>query len=106
MEARKTFTSAARNFSSSSLRHRLTSLHLPTPPIPPVPKPNIAYAFPWEAHREAISLTADAPLLPQIRSRENTSQAETTDPRSRTMVDDDRMVHVCVAHADVRAVPE
>ncbi|EPT01116.1 hypothetical protein FOMPIDRAFT_97313 [Fomitopsis schrenkii] len=43
MEARKTFTSAARNFSSSSLRQRLTSLHLSTPPIPQVPKPNIAF---------------------------------------------------------------
>ena len=54
MEARKTFTSAARNFSSSSLRQRLTSIHLPTPPIPPVPKPNIAYAFPRMTHRKTI----------------------------------------------------
>lgn len=102
MEARKTFTSAAHNLSSSSLRKRLTSIHLSTPPIPQVPKPNIAYAC--LPGCKATWLTS--PLLPQVRAMEDTPQTETTDTCSRNMVDDDRVVHVCVASADVRVVLE
>ncbi|TFY56842.1 hypothetical protein EVJ58_g7399 [Rhodofomes roseus] len=86
MEARKTFSSAARNFSSSSLRERLLSIHLPTPPIPVTafPTPNI----------ERVS-----PL--QLRPPEDPPQTEATDPRGRTMVDDDCVVHICMARDDV-----